>query len=80
LLRELVEKQDLAVIMAMHDLNQVAGYADRVALLVKGNLTAVGSPDQVLTCENLESAYHTPIEVLDHPRSGKPFIAPQCPE
>jgi iron complex transport system ATP-binding protein len=80
LLRELVEEQDLAVIMALHDLNQVAGYADRVALLVEGDLTAVGSPDQVLTCENLESAYHTSIEVLDHPRSGKPFIIPQCPE
>jgi len=77
LLRELVEKQDLAVIMAMHDLNQVAGYADRVALLIQGHLHAVGEPKQVLTSENIETAYQTPIQVYDHPQTGAPFIIPK---
>jgi len=78
LLRQLVEEQEYAVMMAMHDLNQVAGYADRVALLVDGELLAVGRTEEVLTPHNLEAAYNTPIEVLDHPRSGKPFIVPQA--
>lgn len=77
LLRSLVEEQDLAVMMAMHDLNQVAGYADRVALLIGGKLHAVGETEAVLTPENIEAAYHTPIEVFDHPKTGKPFIVPQ---
>ena len=78
LLRKLVEEQEYAVMMAMHDLNQVAGYADRVALLVDGKLLAVGRTEDVLTPHNLEAAYNTPIEVLDHPRSGKPFIVPRA--
>lgn len=77
LLQSLVEEQELAVVMAMHDLNQVAGYADRVALLVGGQLIDIGSPDAVLTPQNLERAYKTPIDVLEHPRSGKPFIVPE---
>lgn len=78
LLRKLVEEQEYAVMMAMHDLNQVAGYADRVALLVDGKLLAVGRTEEVLTPHNLEAAYNTPIEVLDHPRTGKPFVVPQA--
>lgn len=78
LLRELVEEQDLGVVMAMHDLNQVAGNADRVALLIGGRLHAVGEPHDVLTPENIETAYNTPIDVLDHPKTGKPFIVPHA--
>ncbi|MFO8035997.1 MAG: ABC transporter ATP-binding protein [Anaerolineales bacterium] len=77
LLRELVEEQDLGVIMAMHDLNQVAGNADRVALLIKGRLHALGNPREVLTPENIQKAYHTSIQVLDHPQLDIPFIVPQ---
>ena len=76
LVRSLVREQNLAVMMAMHDLNQVSGTADRVALLVGGELQAVGGPDQVLTPENIRSAYRTDVEVLDHPRTGVPFIVP----
>ncbi|MFO7943952.1 MAG: ABC transporter ATP-binding protein [Anaerolineales bacterium] len=77
LLRSLVEEQDLAVIMAMHDLNQVAGYADRVALLIQGHLHAIGNPREVLTSKNIETAYRTPIQVYDHPQTGAPFIIPK---
>lgn len=77
LVRSLVREQNLAVMMAMHDLNQVSNTADRVALLVGGKLQAVGEPDQVLTPENILNAYRTEVEVLDHPRSGVPFIVPR---
>jgi len=77
LVRSLVREQNLAVMMAMHDLNQVSGTADRVALLVDGQLQAVGAPDQVLTPEYILSAYRTEVEVLDHPRTGVPFIVPR---
>ena len=74
LLRKLVDEQELAVLMAMHDLNQVAGCADRVALLVNGQLKAVGSPSEVLTSANLEEAYNTPLDVVPHPKTGVPLI------
>lgn len=77
LVKSLVRKEDLAVMMAMHDLNQVAGIADRVALLLQGELIALGPPEDVLTPQNIRRAYRTPVEVLDHPRTGAPFIVPR---
>ena len=74
LLRKLVDEQKLAILMAMHDLNQVAGCADRVALLVGGCLKGIGTPREVLTTSKLETAYRTPLEVVEHPKTGLPLI------
>ncbi|MFU8771651.1 MAG: ABC transporter ATP-binding protein [Anaerolineales bacterium] len=74
LIRELVDEQKLAVLMALHDLNLVSLYADRVALLVKGMLRAVGSPPEVLTPQQLTDVYQTPIHVIPHPDYNTPLI------
>jgi iron complex transport system ATP-binding protein len=74
LIRELVDEQKLAVLMALHDLNLVSLYADRVALLVKGKLRAIGTPPQVLTPQQLSDVYQTPIHVIPHPDYNTPLI------
>lgn len=76
LLKSLVKKQNLTVLMAMHDLNQVSGTADRVALLVDGCLHSTGTPEDVLTPENIKETYQTQVEIFNHPRTGKHFIIP----
>ncbi len=76
LVRELVDENHLAVLMALHDLNQVALYADRVALLVNGRLVALGTPTEVLTPERLIDAYNVPLRVLPHPEYGTPLVLP----
>lgn len=45
------------VVCALHDINEAAGYADRIALLGDGGLLAVGPPDCVLTGPLLRRAY-----------------------
>lgn len=77
LLRELVDREKLSVLMAMHDLNQVSGVVDRVALLVDGSLRCVGKPEQVLTPENIQEAYQTEVETFLHPGSGKHYLFPR---
>jgi iron complex transport system ATP-binding protein len=77
LLRELVDKENLTVLMAMHDLNQISGIVDRVALLVDGKIKVIGKPAEVLTPENIQEAYQTEIEVFHHPRSGKHYLFPK---
>jgi iron complex transport system ATP-binding protein len=62
--------------MALHDLNLVSMYADRVALLVKGDRVAMGKPEEVITVEQIRSAYNTEIQVLSHPDSSVPIILP----
>jgi iron complex transport system ATP-binding protein len=70
------KKDGLAILLAAHDLNLVALYADRVAILVSGRITAIGTPYQVLTQQNIEAAYQVPVRVISHPDYGTPLILP----
>lgn len=76
LVKKLVKQEGLSVLMAMHDLNQVSGTADRVVLLANGHLKAIGSPEDVLTPENILQAYQTEIETFTHPITNKHIIFP----
>jgi iron complex transport system ATP-binding protein len=72
----LTRENHLTVLMALHDLNLAALYADRVALLVDGRLQAVGTPVEVLTGERLSQAYRLPLHVISHPDFGVPLVLP----
>ncbi len=77
LVREQALESGLAVLMALHDLNQVSQYADRVAMLVEGRLIASGTPAEVLTAERISAAYKTEIQVITHPDLESPIILPK---
>ncbi len=74
--RSLVDRERLAVMIVLHDLNLVSRYTDRVALMVKGELRALGRPKEVLTADLLSQAYHTPLQVLSLGQSGMPYVLP----
>src|SRR5512143_2060602 len=74
LVRSLAHDQNYAVLMALHDLNLAAVYADRVALLSNGHLVALGTPEEVLTTEQLSPVYGLRISVFTHPESGSPWV------
>jgi iron complex transport system ATP-binding protein len=76
LVQKLARRHRLAVLMALHDLNLVALYAHRVALLVAGRLQALDTPDRVLTPEQLSAAFNTPVSVIPHPEYGTPLVLP----
>jgi iron complex transport system ATP-binding protein len=76
LVQELAHEQHLAVLMALHDLNLVALYSDRVALLVDGQLKTTGAPENVLTSTHLTESYNVPLSVTVHPEYGTPLILP----
>ena len=77
LVRKLTQEKQLAVVMALHDLNLVSFFADRIALLVGGKLEVVGTPLEVITQETISLAYQTPVEIIHHPETGVPIIFPQ---
>lgn len=76
LIYDLAHEQGIAVLMVLHDLNLVALYADRVALLVGGQLRALGTPVEVITPDRLAEAYDLSLKVMVHPDYGTPLVLP----
>lgn len=76
LVHELAHRDNLAVLVALHDLNLAAHYADRIALMVAGNIKAMGSAKDVIQPELIEEAYCLPVRVVKHPFLDIPLILP----
>lgn len=76
LVTELAHKDKLAVLIALHDLNLAAHYADRIALMVAGNIKALGKPKEVLQPELIAEAYCLPVQVVRHPFLDIPLVLP----
>ena len=75
LVEDLRRTDGITVLSAMHDLTLAARYADRVALLVDGELVAQGNPTEVFHAELLERHYGVPVHVLHGP-GGELIVAP----
>ncbi|MEU9104082.1 ABC transporter ATP-binding protein [Streptomyces xanthophaeus] len=58
------------VLVALHDLNLAASYCDRLYVLRDGEVTATGTPCEVLTPHLLAEVYGVTAEVAVHPRTG----------
>lgn len=76
LARAQAREHNLAVLMALHDLNLVALYADRVLLLHGGQIVAHGTPDEVLTAEQINQVYDANVQVVRVPGMDVPVILP----
>lgn len=76
LLQQLNEQEGLTVVMIIHDLNLAGEYCNHLALIKEGEIINQGSPNEVLTFQNIESAYDTVVIVKNNPISGKPVVFP----
>ena len=77
IVKRLAKEKNLTVVVAMHDLNLVSFFADKVALLADGNLKCLGTPQEVIRAEYISSVYQTPVEIVKHPVTGAPIIFPK---
>jgi len=73
----LARRENMAVLIVMHDLNAVARYANMVLLLVEGKVAGIGPPEEVLTAETLSRTYHIPMRVLSLEHEEQRIILPQ---
>ena len=74
LIRRLVDA-GLTAIAAIHDLHMAARYCDRLVLLNGGRVAATGTPEQVLSVENIESAFGVRSAVYRDDRTGSLAIS-----
>lgn len=73
--KNIVQRRNLAAVMNLHDPNMALLFADRVLLLNNGGLVAHGTPDAVITRENLLEVYGLNVEFLS--RDGLRMICPR---
>ncbi len=73
---ELAHHDKLAVLIALHDLNLAARYADRIALMVGGEIKALGTADEVLRQDLIEAGYLLSVKVVRHPFLDIPLVLP----
>jgi len=80
-LQHLAQIDQRTVIVTLHDLNQAAVCAKKLALLYQGRLIALGSPRDVLTPARLREVYGVDVVIAEHPIYDAPLVVPlgmQC--
>jgi iron complex transport system ATP-binding protein len=67
LLRELAQHSQLAVLLAIHDLELAARYCDRLILLHQGQVWATGRPTEVLQFDHLRQVFGVETQLYRDP-------------
>jgi zinc/manganese transport system ATP-binding protein len=75
LVRDICRRERVAVVMVAHDVNPILPYLDRVIYVARGS-AVIGTPEEVITADQLSALYGIPIEVL-HDRAGRLFVVGQ---
>ena len=76
MLNRLCQERKLTLIIASHDINLAAMYADRLLLMRDGKVVALGAPEDVLTLETVSMLYRCPMLVDKNPRTRTPRLSP----
>ena len=72
LLREL-RAEGATVVIATHNLNLAARFADDLVLMHRGAIVARGTPPEVLTAGRIAAVYEWPVTIVPH-ESGAPQV------
>lgn len=71
---DFIERLDVTVLSAIHDLNMAALYCDRIYVMKKGRIVLEGTPEEVFTPKNIYEVYGVRSSVSKHPVTGKVSI------
>jgi iron complex transport system ATP-binding protein len=73
-IKSIVRKKGISAIMALHDLNLAARYADKIILMNGGGIVAVGDPASVITPSNIQLVFKVEADVYQ--KEGKLHVVP----
>ena len=71
---DFIKRLNVTVLSAIHDLNMAALYCDRIYVLKDGEIVLSGTPEEVLTEENIRDVYGVSSSVCINPITGKVSI------
>lgn len=64
LLKRLSVEKNILIVMISHDINIAAKYSDKIILMFQGSVYDVGTPEEVITEENLRTVYGVVSKVI----------------
>jgi iron complex transport system ATP-binding protein len=79
LLAEVVTRDRVACVVAMHELDAAANLGSRVILLREGRVVAGGAPEDVMTPAFLREVFDADIDVSVHPPTGRRYFVIRRP-
>ncbi len=68
------------VVVALHDLNLAARFADRIVVLSHGHLAAEGTAEEVLSPALLQQVWGVQAELRTDAKDHVPYLIPRLPE
>ena len=68
---DILRNQDVTVFSSIHDLNLAALYCDRIIFLYQGKMVDCGTPEEVLTKENIRKYFGIEAQVTRNAATGK---------
>ena len=71
LIQELSRESRLTVVVVSHDLPMVARYCDKIAMIHDRRVMCCGTPEEVLTPENMRTVFNMDAELGYDSRNGK---------
>lgn len=69
LVERLVRERNLGVVMVIHDLNLAARHCDELLALRQGRVVFRGSPQELMSPQQLHAIYGVDMQVIEHPHS-----------
>jgi len=67
----------VGAMVVLHDLNLAAGGCDRLAVLDRGRVAALGAPSDVLTAPLVSKVYGAEVDI--HTLDARPLVVPRLP-
>ena len=74
LLQTLNQEKQLTIMMVIHDLNLAGEFCEQLIMMKEGSIFATGTPNEVLTYQNIEAVHNTIVITQNNPLSGKPAV------
>lgn len=74
LVKDWQKRDELTVIMILHDLNLAAQFCERLILMSAGEVVKIGGREEIIQKDLLEKIYHTAPEIIRHPEKNIPQI------
>lgn len=74
LCQKLKYAKEMTVVTTLHDINMAARFSDFIILMKEGEILEMGSPQKVITPENIKKVYEVSVEILDY--KSYPIVLP----